>query len=215
MQSNFQPMQTEFSEKQIQILLVAERLFAGNGFDGTSVRDIAKEAGINVAMVSYYFGSKEKMLESLILYRTSDLGLQLEMLQKENLEPWEKLDRLIELFIARVHKNRCIYQIIHSEFSRQRRVDFEAFTTVKTRNLETLKHIIAEGQEKGIFRRDLIVELIPTMIIGTFLQFQISRPWYEKLFHLNSEEDFENFVKTHLTQQIKTTIKALLKNENQ
>ena len=41
----------------------AEELFAEKGFSGTSVRDIADAADVNVAMISYYFGSKEKMLE--------------------------------------------------------------------------------------------------------------------------------------------------------
>ncbi|HNO01068.1 MAG TPA: TetR family transcriptional regulator, partial [Chitinophagaceae bacterium] len=40
----------------------AEKLFAEKGYNGTSVRDIAEKAGINLAMVSYYFGSKEKLL---------------------------------------------------------------------------------------------------------------------------------------------------------
>jgi len=45
----------EFSEKQLEILHVAEKLFATSGFDGTSVRDIAHEAQVNVAMINYYF----------------------------------------------------------------------------------------------------------------------------------------------------------------
>ncbi|MEO6348401.1 MAG: TetR family transcriptional regulator, partial [Aquaticitalea sp.] len=53
------------NDKQIQILEVAEKLFAEHGFDGTSVRQIAHEADINIAMISYYFGSKEKLLEAL------------------------------------------------------------------------------------------------------------------------------------------------------
>jgi AcrR family transcriptional regulator len=48
----------DFNEKQIQILLVSETLFAEKGFDGTSIRNIAKEAKINIAMVSYYFVQK-------------------------------------------------------------------------------------------------------------------------------------------------------------
>ena len=77
-------MKSNFNDKQIIILEVAETLFAEKGFDGTSIRNIAKEAKINIAMVSYYFGSKEKLLESLILYRTSDLKLQLDNLIRFN-----------------------------------------------------------------------------------------------------------------------------------
>ncbi|MES1161400.1 MAG: TetR family transcriptional regulator, partial [Bacteroidota bacterium] len=50
------------SDKREHILIVAEELFGENGFDGTSVRDIAHKAGVNLAMISYYFGSKEKLL---------------------------------------------------------------------------------------------------------------------------------------------------------
>ena len=53
------PAAPALSEKQLHILLVAEELFALHGFDGTSVRDIAEKAGVNLAMISYYFQSKE------------------------------------------------------------------------------------------------------------------------------------------------------------
>ncbi|HEY1869709.1 MAG TPA: TetR family transcriptional regulator, partial [Chitinophagaceae bacterium] len=59
----------EYSEKQVQIMEAAEELFAEKSFDGTSVRDISEQAGVNLAMISYYFGSKEKLMESLIKYR--------------------------------------------------------------------------------------------------------------------------------------------------
>ncbi len=44
-----------FSDKQIQIIIAAEKLFSNKGCDGTVVRDIAEDAGINIAMISYYF----------------------------------------------------------------------------------------------------------------------------------------------------------------
>ena len=62
-------MKKEFSEKQIHILDVAEKLIAKKGFEGTSIRDISSQANINVAMISYYFGSKEKMMSYLYRYR--------------------------------------------------------------------------------------------------------------------------------------------------
>jgi len=62
-------MQKPFNAKQIHILNVAEELIAQNGFENTSVREISKNANINVAMISYYFGSKEKMMTCLYEYR--------------------------------------------------------------------------------------------------------------------------------------------------
>ena len=41
---------TDFNDKQIEILLVAEKLFSEHGFDGTSIRDIAKKANINTRL---------------------------------------------------------------------------------------------------------------------------------------------------------------------
>ena len=108
---------TDFNDKQIEILQAAEKLFAEHGYDGTSVRDIAKSANINIAMISYYFGSKEKLLEALIIYRISDMRLQMENLYREDLTPLEKIDRLIELYIKRINQNKGMYQIIHFEIS--------------------------------------------------------------------------------------------------
>src|SRR6478609_7225410 len=100
---------TVFNDKQIEILQVAEKLFAEVGFDGTSIRDIAKEANINIAMISYYFGSKEKLLESIILHRASGLKLILDNLMLEDLDPLQKIHNLIELYIEKINSNRCIY----------------------------------------------------------------------------------------------------------
>ena len=95
-------MENELNDKQIQILEVAETLFAEKGFDGTSIRDISKEANINVAMVSYYFGSKEKLLESLVLYKTSGLKELLSEFNRRGI--WiqlEKFNKLIALYVDR------------------------------------------------------------------------------------------------------------------
>src|SRR3970040_2115119 len=200
-----------FSEKQIQILQVTETLFAEKGFDGTSIRNIAKEAKINIAMVSYYFGSKERLLESLILYRTSDLKLQLDNLIQEDLEPIEKINKLIELYINRINCNKGIYRILHFEFtSKKRESNLQAFSELKKGNLKSLESIIVEGQTKGIFRKDVIIPLITPTILGTFFHFHINKPFFENLLNLKTEVLYNNYIKTNFTNNIKQTIKALL-----
>jgi AcrR family transcriptional regulator len=208
---NLIPLKSTFNDKQIQILEVAEILFAEKGFDGTSIRNIAKVAKINIAMVSYYFGSKERLLESLIIYRTSDLKNQLENLLKEDLEPIEKINKLIELYINRINSNRGIYRILHFEFtSKKREQNLQAFSELKKGNLKSLETIIEEGQRKGIFRKDVIIPLITPTILGTFFHFHMNKPFFENLLNLKTEDLYNNYIKTNLTKHIQQTIKALL-----
>lgn len=205
---------TELNDKQIQILHVAEKLFAEKGFDGTSIRDISREAKINIAMVSYYFGSKEKMLESLVFFRTSDMKMQLDNLVREPIEPLEKIDKLIAMYIAKVNKNKCIYQILHFELSsKKRNIDFKSFTEVKKTNLELLSKIIAQGQEKGVFAKDINIALIMPTVLGTFFQFQMNRPLYEGILGLHTDAQFDHYIKNDMTKHLQQTIKALLTHE--
>ncbi|MBD0383705.1 TetR/AcrR family transcriptional regulator [Paenibacillus sedimenti] len=52
-------------DMRMRILLAAKKLFAKNGYDATSVRQICEEAGANVALVSYYFGGKESVYHEI------------------------------------------------------------------------------------------------------------------------------------------------------
>ncbi|MEO8237213.1 MAG: TetR family transcriptional regulator [Flavobacterium sp.] len=205
----------ELNDKKIQILEVAEKLFSEKGFEGTSIRDISKAAKINVAMVSYYFGSKERLLESLILYKTSDLRLLLENLLMENLEPLDKVNKLIEIYIQRINCNRGIYRVLHFELTlKKREQSLEAFTELKKGNLKLLEAIIQEGQSKGIFRKDVIIPLITPTIMGTFFHFHMNKPFFEELLNLNTEKLYNDYIKNSLTKHIQQTIKALLVYEN-
>lgn len=206
---------TYFNQKQIEILQVAEQLFAEKGFDGTSIREISKIAKINIAMVSYYFGSKEKLLESLILFRTSDLKLKLENLYDEKVSPLQKIEKFIEFYIEKVNRNKNMYQILNFENSTKKRVlDSAVFTAIKKGNLQTLKNIIKEGQDALIFKKNVNVELITPTILGTYFYFNMNKPFFGEIFNLESESDFNDYVKFHLTKHIQQTIKALLIYEN-
>jgi AcrR family transcriptional regulator len=206
----------DFNEKQIEILNVAEKLFAKEGFDGTSVREISKHANINIAMVSYYFGSKEKLLESLVLFRIRDMKLEMQSVLKNLTSPIEKIEKLVELYINRINLNRRVYQILSLEISNDKRdINLGRFTEVKKENLKIIENVILEGQQQGVFRKDVITALIPTTVIGTLLHFHSNKIYYKEILSLTSDEQFENYITTTLTQYLKQTILNSIINTTQ
>jgi AcrR family transcriptional regulator len=56
------------------VFSAAERLFALNGFQNVSVRDVTAEAGVNLASVNYHFGSKDALLFEIFRKRTAELN---------------------------------------------------------------------------------------------------------------------------------------------
>ena len=57
-----------------KILDAAEKLFATNGFAGTSLRSVIKAAGVNTASVHYHFGSKDGLVEAVLFRRVAPLN---------------------------------------------------------------------------------------------------------------------------------------------
>jgi AcrR family transcriptional regulator len=61
------------TDRQTRILDAAENAIAESGFAGASLRDIVKEAGVNLATVYYYFRSKEGLMEAVLKRRFGPL----------------------------------------------------------------------------------------------------------------------------------------------
>lgn len=57
-----------------KVLDSAEKLFAIRGFDGTSIRDIATEAGVTTALVTFHGGPKEHLFETIVERRAQELS---------------------------------------------------------------------------------------------------------------------------------------------
>ncbi|WP_298393015.1 TetR family transcriptional regulator [uncultured Azonexus sp.] len=68
-----------------RILDVAERLFMAHGYDGTSMRQITGEAGVNLAAVNYHFGSKESLIQEVFRRR-------LDWLNEERMRVLDRLE---------------------------------------------------------------------------------------------------------------------------
>jgi len=203
----------EMSEKQMHILAVAESLFASKGYEGSSVRDIAQAADVNVAMISYYFGSKEKLLQSLIMERMRWAGLMLEeLIQNKTMSPWEKMDAIIDFYVDRMLKNRDYHTILSRQMSLAQNEELtKILVEIKRRNSEMIFQIINEGKEKGMFR-DVDNELTIGTVIGTISQVSMSRPFYCSLLNIAREEEvtYYKLIEPRLKKHLKNLLRAYL-----
>ncbi len=205
----------EFSEKQIQILEVAEKLFSEYGFKGASVRQISKEADVNIAMISYYFGSKEKLLEDLLLYRLADFRMQLtNVIDDKDLGFNAKIDKIVHLIIKRVHRNRRMYKIVHFEYSNcARNIDFTEYISQKKENYLAIARFVKNGQDAGVFSTKVNTGLIVPTILGIYFHFNYNKNFFMDTQNLQSDADVDHYVAHSLIPHIQHTLKALLNYE--
>lgn len=207
----------DFNEKQLQIIETSERLFAQKGFDATSVRDIAEEAGINVAMISYYFGSKEKLMEAIFEAKIGKVQMRVEeLLKDDSLLPFEKIYTLIDEHIERVMHSQHFYRIMISEqLTNKNPAILQTVKQLKVRNAELISTLIKEGQQKGFFKKKVDVVLMLNTMLGTVWQSIISKEHYREFTNsqLLTDEEYETQLKKKLSTHIKTLFKAILTNE--
>jgi AcrR family transcriptional regulator len=154
-------------DKKEALLDSAERLFADLGYEGASTRRLAAEAGVNIAMLNYYFGSKEGLFRAVVERRLATFRQTLISLNEENISSWDKLYRCIELYVNRMVSNTHFHKLIHRELSVEQRSEMSDFITEGLlRNIEEVKRIIEEGISTKAFR-EVDVEMTVASIFGT------------------------------------------------
>jgi AcrR family transcriptional regulator len=207
----------EYNDKQVQIMEAAEELFAEKGFDGTSVRDISDKAGVNLAMISYYFGSKEKLLESLFTYRAENSVLKVEsLLQDKASAPLQKVYHLIDYYIDKFQNQTCFHKIMSREqVHNYRSAVTDSIRQFKKRNQAMIQQLIQEGQKKGDFKKNIDVPIMMATLVGTVSHVVTTQHYYKEMNNLEalSDEEFKKLIKKKLSHHLKFLFKAILTHE--
>lgn len=203
---------TKMVDKREHILDIAENLIAEFGYEGTSTRLLAKEAGVNVAMISYYFGSKEKLFEALIERRTSVTHEKLTSLVKEETDPWLKLSKVIDLYVERILSNPKFHRIICREISLlQRSAMTENLNEILVKNAKELIKIVKHGIKEKVFR-EVDPEMTVTTLFGTISQTTMSTTLSYLLLNQKPTDScvIDDKFKTRLKDHLKDLMRAHL-----
>jgi AcrR family transcriptional regulator len=192
------------------ILATAMTLFGQKGFEGTSVRDIASGAGVNIAMINYYFGSKEKLFESVVEYKSSGMKMIIAELENSSVTSIEKIDRIIDSYIERMFSTPQFHHLLHRELSLDQRPQMhDAITEILLRNVVIIKTILQKGIESGEFK-SVDTELTIASLIGTISHLLISEGMCRKLLH--KSKDFNPFQSKKLKERVSEHLKQLMRS---
>lgn len=144
----------EPEKKRGNILDASLKLFAERGLTGTSIRDIAAEAGENAGLIYYYFHDKDDLYYAVGVERVLPaLGEVLALETDTRGTPTERLRRLMAAYIAFAAKSRL--QMILFARAMLRLVEHQEtpFMVVLLDRIAVIDAIVKEGQESGEFGR--------------------------------------------------------------
>lgn len=197
--------------KEENILFAAEKLFAEKGFEGTSTREIAKAANVNISMISYYFGSKEKLYEKLVEYRMNEgQFFSKDILERTDINEWEKIEKIVEQFTGRVRNHKCFYRIMQREQLHTENPQIVEFLKqTKMGFISMYSRVLESGLEKGIFTKNPPIYLLHATVSGTLFYASNAKEMYKEF--LNNTEEEEAFDEKYY-KELKNHIKYLLKD---
>ena len=197
------------TDKKEHIINNAIELFAEKGFEGSSIRDLAAKADVNVAMVNYYFGSKDKLFEAMVEYKASYMKERLEDITNDKSKTEiEKIDAVIEAYVNRIFAQHQYHRIIHQELMLQQREDFHnSIINIFNKNTILIKSIIEHGIKKKEFKK-VDPELTFASILGTINQVMLSKSLCNQL--MNKEKNFNPYTDETFKKRIITHLKQLI-----
>ena len=201
--------------KEENLLRSAEILFAEKGFSGTSTREIAKAANVNISMISYYFGSKEKLYEKLFEFRINEsLSFSKDIISNDELDEWEKMVVVMDRYADRVKNLKPFYLILQREQLANRNPVINEFLKKSKKGfLAIYSELIQKGLDRKIFTKNPRLEFVHSTVSGTIFTALNTLPTYKEFFE--GDEDYEMQYFEEIKIHVQTILKHLLGYEVQ
>lgn len=101
-----------------KILLAARKVFTTKGMDGARMQDIADEAGINKALLHYYFRDKDKLFELVFLDEAQKFFPKINTIFQSQLPLFEKIEQFVNEYIDEMLENPYLPWFVMNEINR-------------------------------------------------------------------------------------------------
>ncbi len=173
------------------LIRAATQLFSRQGFAKTSVKEISDLAGVNVSLVSYYFGGKQELYEACIRQFGES---RLESVQKI-LQPAKTADEFrfrLQMYLEEIFavSNTCpdVLQIIHQECDLGASQAQEVFHATFVEAFNVLVRFMTHAQSQRILRPELDPLFSAGFLFGSVLHVLRSRNMSKRFWDRNIED---------------------------
>jgi AcrR family transcriptional regulator len=168
-----------------KILAAAKKVFISKGMSGARMQDIADEAGINKALLHYYFRNKEKLFEVIFLEAAQKLFPAINVVFESDIPLFQKLERFCEEYITVMSENPYLPLFVLNEINQ----DPETFLTKiwGKQNLPRPKKFLEQIEKeikKGTIKRVSPLQLLMNLISMTIFPF-VAKSMFQFNLHLD------------------------------
>jgi AcrR family transcriptional regulator len=154
------------SERREHLIRLAAELFAEKGYQATTVRDIAKEAGILSGSLYHHFSSKESIVDEILSGFFDEVMSSYRAVIEEGRDPRETIAGLVRIAFGTLEPHRAAITVMQNDWNYLKdRLDYltKSEDEVEKMWVDTIR----AGQEQGLFRSDIDPKLTYRMIRDT------------------------------------------------
>lgn len=187
------------------LLRAAGTVFGEKGYEGATVKDLADAAGVNVSLVSYYFGSKEGLYRACLENFGKDRLATAERVLKspESEQDFRlRLTMFADEFMRANLRDFDVCKILHRDIDMGASpIAMDVFKTTFLPLFFTFRGFFAAAQEAGIMRTDVDPENAAAMCFGSLVHAIKSEPLRKEILSksLADEAVLERTLKDYIT----------------
>jgi len=178
---------TKNTSTEIDILNAAKRIFQRKGMEGARMQEIANEAGINKALLHYYYRSKQLLFEAVFKSAFLLLAPQLNKVLNDDSSLFDKIKNFTNNYISFVIKHPYLPNFIIQELNRNPDYVTQLTSEKHFPSLDKFKVQVKENIEKGIIKPIKMEQLFINIISLNILPF-IAAPLLKGFLNINKED---------------------------
>jgi AcrR family transcriptional regulator len=176
-----------------KIMQAAQLVFLRKGMDGARMQEIADEAGINKALLHYYFHTKELLFREVFYGVLRQLIPGLIRIFRGD-EPFgAKIESIVAEYDAFISSNPILPQFVIREINRDPD-QLAGFMTDQGLDFALVSGMIEQEVRKGTIRPITFPHLL-TNLVGMVVMPYVGRPLFQRKLFMNDPEKYDQFLR--------------------